>query len=100
MEGLRNKRYERGYKYYKRQLKNFIDLIEGDGIDSLKKLEQFIHGSSHFKHLTYIVLLIIYVYVRIFRRRKICSYDINIINSDYFFKKLKMISPDELDKIL
>lgn len=100
VEIMRDRRYEKGYRYYMRQLRNSSDLIVGNGIDSLKKLRQSIRDASHFKHLAYVLLLISYIYVKKFQRRKIYRYDNNMINSEYYFKNVKMVLPDELSKNL
>ena len=99
VEGMRDRRYEHGYKYYIRQLKNTIELTEGQGINSSKKVKQSIHGAQHFKYCVYIPLYITYFYVKIFHKRNIYSYNNELINSNYYFKMAKMVSPSKLPKI-
>ncbi len=74
----REKRYATGLTYYKRVIKNQIDLFRGWNISSYKNLKQFIKYTDA-KNSHFIPLFLILIYIKIFNHVYGYSDEINIL---------------------
>ncbi len=90
----REKRYATGINYYRRIIKNQIDLFRGWNISSYKNLKQFMEyadaKSSHF-----IPLLLILIYIKLFNHVYKYSDEINIL---YVKHKMEFINAPYTDQ--
>jgi len=84
----REKRYAKGINYYKRLIKNQIDLFRGWNISNYKNLKSYIKFSNA-KKSHFIFLFIIFIYIKIFDNAYKYSDEINIL---YARKNMKIIT--------
>lgn len=84
----REKRYASGINYYKRVIKNQIDLFRGWDISNYKNLKLYIKFSNA-KKSHFIFLFIILIYIKIFDNTYKYSGEINIL---YVRKNMKIIN--------